>query len=627
MGGSALRVRINRIFLAGTERTLDLAPGLNIITGPIATGKTTMLRLCQALVGGSLADLPAEARRGIQAIHGELVLGDETYTIIRQAVTTTTAPVEIAGRDFSARIPVYQPTPTSRETYTRWLLDALKLPRLSVPSRPTQLDSEPTPVTARDYFLYCSLRQDEIGESVFGHRDPFKNIKRRYVFQVIYGLLSLEIADLQERLRDVLSKIRELRSDRSLLDRFLRDTPWSNRAELERKLAEARRHAAELERQGTSRTAESELNEPGSQALRAQLLELGQEVGRLRAALGAEDESIRELHRLASQLQGEARRLTRAIVAGKHLTDMDFVVCPRCGSELDQQRGDEEHCYLCSQTPAAGFSREILIREQERIEAQLVEARELAELRASRLEESKKQLGDRTRRIEEISRELDYQTRAFVSARAADIERQGAARAAVTGQIEKLEEYLSVYDRMHSSQHLLEELEAERLETEGRLEAASTRSAEAERRIEVLEHNFNQILLRFHPPEFGEEDQSRIDRQTYLPLFRGRSFDTLSSPGLGTLVNVAHVLAHQKTSLEQGLLLPNILFIDGLSEHLGEEGLDPQRRNAIYEYLMEFAETFREQLQVIVVDNEVPASARSFIRMELSEGDRLIPAN
>ena len=112
---------------------------------------------------------------------------------------------------------------------------------------------------------------------------------------------------------------------------------------------------------------------------------------------------------------------------------------------------------------------------------------------------------------------------------------------------------------------------------------------------------------------------------TYLPVYHGRLFTELSSPGLATLVNIAHALAHHLTSIELDLKLPQFLVIDGLSEHLGQEGLDPERLQAVYELLIETSHGHPE-LQIIVVDNEVPPVARPFVSLELSEEDRLIRA-
>ncbi len=140
-------------------------------------------------------------------------------------------------------------------------------------------------------------------------------------------------------------------------------------------------------------------------------------------------------------------------------------------------------------------------------------------------------------------------------------------RATVQARISQLQDYLQVYEKLDETRRWVEELSIRRAELESELEVTESQTADAQRRIELLEEHFNAILERFHPPEFGQ-GKSRIDRRTFLPLFRGRRFDDLSSPGLATLVNIAHAIAHQRTNIELDLRLPNILFIDGLSEHL-----------------------------------------------------------
>ena len=64
------------ISLEGTSRSVEFEPGLNIITGPIASGKTTLLRYCRSLLGASFDNFPPEARAAVQAVRGNLVLAD-----------------------------------------------------------------------------------------------------------------------------------------------------------------------------------------------------------------------------------------------------------------------------------------------------------------------------------------------------------------------------------------------------------------------------------------------------------------------------------------------------------------------------------------------------------------------
>ena len=181
MGTVALKLQVNEIRLEGADRSISLSPGLNIITGPIASGKTTLVRYLRFLLGSSLGQPPIEARTNVVAVSGSVDLADRSFLIMRPAVTTTTARVEIAGGDETWRLPAA--AAPDGETYVNWLLAQLDLPRIDVPSAPTRPDSEPTPVSINDYLLYSYLAQDELGFSVFGCRfraSPTRHSGERY---------------------------------------------------------------------------------------------------------------------------------------------------------------------------------------------------------------------------------------------------------------------------------------------------------------------------------------------------------------------------------------------------------------------------------------------------------------
>jgi energy-coupling factor transporter ATP-binding protein EcfA2 len=623
VGGITVKVQIESISLEGASRTVRFSEGLNIITGPIASGKTTFFRLIRGILGGSLENLALEARSSVQAIASKVKIGSASFSILRPAVTTRTALVEIAGGKEALRLPFAQATTASEETYLHWLLRQLDLPRIDVPSAPSRPESEPTPVSVNDYLLYCVLSQSEIGLSVFGHADPFKNIKRKYVFEIAYGIYSIETARIQEQLREVQTQLRELRSQKTLFSRFLEDTALQNRAEIERMLEEARAKVHEIESNIQEVHVEA-VDTPAKQKLQSDLRRLEQEVSSLQSSLQSETAALDNVERLASQIESQTNKITRSIVAHVHLSDIDFIVCPRCGSELDQSRGSDFKCYLCLQEPKPQITRKALIEEQSSMNAQLSETADLVLSRKKRIDALRKQLDSKQHAAAKIQEEINFQNNTFVSAQASRIARLATERAEARSSVSKLEEYLKIHRRFDESLRLQGELESERDRLERDLESSEKDWGTVQSRVSRLGENFDRILEGLNPPAFGEEKKSTIDPKTYLPVFHGRRFDDLSSPGLGTLINVAHALAHHETSLEMKLLLPSLLMIDGLSEHLGEEGLDPERVEAIYRYLVALSERQGASLQIIVVDNEIPGFAKDFIRLELSEADRLI---
>jgi len=71
--------------------------------------------------------------------------------------------------------------------------------------------------------------------------------------------------------------------------------------------------------------------------------------------------------------------------------------------------------------------------------------------------------------------------------------------------------------------------------------------------------------------------------------------------------------------------LPNVLLIVEVSNNLGTEGLDRERIDAVYDYLLELGNDYGDRLQIIVADNTVPRRAVDHVRVQLSDEDKLIP--
>ncbi|MGK7904149.1 MAG: hypothetical protein AB4352_22620 [Hormoscilla sp.] len=618
-----MRIRINKIDLLGTGRDFSLAPGLNIICGSITTGKTTLIKCFRGLLGSTLKNFSREAQRNITNLAGEVLIGENIYEIIRPFVTTSDAIVSIAGNNEAKRLPALRGK-ADEETYGNWLLTSLDLPTLRVPTAPTQDDSETSPLSINDYMMYCHLRQDEIDSNVFGHTNFSKNNKRKFVFEVIYGKYDVKIAQLQMKRRETVSEIRRLQNYTKTVDEFLAGTPFENRATILSNLNNVNREleAAYLDSENLGQEIRSYTN---TDELRSNLLQVQQQLDDLNQKLQYEQYSLSQKQSLISQLQTQSARLTKSIVAGNYLLDFDFLSCPRCGSSIQPSRTEPEICYLCLQPTEPQITQDDLVKEQDRLDQQVNETFELVDshqVAISSIEYEIEQLGTQRQVLQD---EINHRTHRYVSEQAEQIAQLERNRTQLQDQKQRLEEYLELYNRQDKAITTIRELESELEDLDVSIDLANNRVSEFEDHMCFLDETFQAILGEFQVPSFSDPGPSIIDRQTYLPRFEGRRFDELQSPGLKVMVNIAHALAHQLTCIHFELKLPNILIIDGLSGNIGYEGLDLERIESIYNYLIRVSQDYVDRLQIIVSDNTVPEIAREYILAEFDDDNKLIP--
>jgi len=620
-----MRVRINSISLLGAERRYDFQPGLNIITGPITTGKTTLLHCLIGLLRSKIGTFPREAREVISNLGGQILVDDSIYEIVRPFVTTATAKVDIAGDHEAWRLPSSRSELPGESTYGQWLMEKMNLQRIDVPTAPTQPESDTSPISINDYMMYCHLRQEEIDSSVFGHTNFAKNNKRKFVFEIVYGKYDSKISSLQEARREAYTELRRLSNQTKNLEEFLAGTPFENRATIERELHETEGALKKIEAEAHE-SANFAATEYDTKSLSEELREIDSQIEDLQRRLEHENNAEKEKKQLMAQLQTQSIRITRSIVAQNYLSDFDFIICPRCGSSVSIDRVNGENCYLCLQPTTPMVSRKDLIGEQERLEKQIIETRELISMHSESAGELEAQIKEIEHNRNRVTAEIDFRTRTYISDKAESIAKNERRRTELKEKYKRLSEYLQLYARQDISTQRITELESRIQDLDTELDAAINATSVFDERVRYLEEVFREGLKRIKAPRFPNPGPTGIDRQTYMPILDGRRFDELQSPGLQVIVNIAHALAHQMTALHFDLTLPNILFIDGLSGNLGYKDLDLMRIEAIYDYIIDIVSRHHDDLQIIVADNTVPQNGAEFIKVTLKDDDKLIPS-
>ena len=478
-------------------------------------------------------------------------------------------------------------------------------------------------MTAADYLNYSFLRGDEIDNCVFGHTNTFRDIKRKYVFEITYGLYDERIAALQSELRSIENELAFLQGEASATQRVFKGTELESIEAVRVALHEREREIAHL--LGTeAELASSVEKELGTGPLRGEVEEADGEVATRRLELGSATAQLEDLGTLRVQLQPQLNRIVRAIVAEEALVDFEFVLCPRCGQDLSSERSIGNRCRLCLQVEPEHAHIEGLEAERERLTEQIHETIELHESRLASLAELRVQLDEAVSRRADLAAELDEVTASYISDRQQTIAEAAAERARATAEAAKYRDFLTILERREASEVRIAELASKRMTIRSELDESSARLRAGRENVDALNERLLEYVRRLEVPSFGLELSAHIDMSSYLPVVAGRRFDTLSSQGLQVLVNVAHALAHHTVAIDRGLRMPGLLVLDGPSSNVGTEGYDAQRLVDVYDLLADVTAEYSQDLQIIVVDNAIPQRAEDWVQLRLAEDDRLV---
>lgn len=626
------RLIIKRLTLLGGGRSVVMRSGLNVVRGNITTGKTTFVRLVRAALGTVPDGLPPEVA-SVRALQTQMQLGNSVWRNYRPLVTTADVAVELASEatdsEFESALRIKASGAT--KSYSAFLLEHLALPVVVIPEGTVGESTRLNPVSMTDWLGYCIITGDELDSEVFGHRDQFRNRKRRVIFELVYGLFDKERSNLLAERRGIELRLNQLDQEVDIVSRFLSGTPYGDAAHVDVLILEAEAALRAKERGQTSFAEQSASIDNGAVGLiRDRFVDIERSYHDARKSVTFIDEQISELQELVAQLKSQSAKITRAIVADEWLVDFDFLVCPRCGNGVNAAGVPDKTCYLCGQTHQPENSRETLLSEQTRISMQVQETEQLIMSRSASLHEEQINLVLALEALTNVRKELDHATAAFVSSQASRLTRAAAEVASLKGTLEKLKEYRGLFRKQEDRAAERAELRANYDELTVRIENRSVSNKTGDTNVTALEGRFHEYLERLQIPQLADTLTVKINRRTYMPEVSGRSFDELSSQGLKTLVNCAHALAHHTVAIDLGLPLPGLLILDGLSANSGSDGFDHDRILDLYQLIIDVCQSYSETLQVIIVDNAVPLTFQSELAsrevLVLSQEDRLIVA-
>ncbi|MGW4476073.1 hypothetical protein ACWENQ_40945 [Nonomuraea sp. NPDC004354] len=605
-----LRIRSLTVSTNRASHTFDFTSPLTFVTGTTTMGKSTLLMLIKHAFGGNAALTPAVVQH---VTYVDLAIqAGESSLILRRRIGADSGVVEIIepGSHLVQHTWAVSPKPADGPSISRFLLEALGIPVERVPTSRAGVNSRTVALTFNDVFRYCFLQAKEIDRSVVGHLETTSiNPKRIAAFELMFGLIDPELVELKRQRGIARDLAKQLDKDAAAIDRFIRDAGIADVDELRaRRLYLVQQLAAEEDKLRATRDEVAALTS-AEEDRRAELSEALTTSKKRHEEADLLAVTVRGREAALAQLRLDLAKAERRSTAIGLLAPFEFVTCPRCMQDLDGREVAETDCRLCCQPLAPVDIEDVHASDQnaDRIRAQIVETETLLHADVTALEQARLTARHTDLHLDTLHREYDQATASAASPR---IE----AVAQLSRQAESLRHGIDETGRHMQMWRRLDQVRAEAAAHRKRDRQLKVDITEREKALRARGAQLEDISAAFTDEVnligIPTDGTARIDPDTFLPLVGDTAFEDLQASGGGasTALNIAYHLTLLTTALDHpDVLLPNLLIIDSPRKAIGTVDRDRELGRRIYSRLATLTEAYKDRIQLIVADNDIPA--------------------
>jgi len=206
--------------------------------------------------------------------------------------------------------------------------------------------------------------------------------------------------------------------------------------------------------------------------------------------------------------------------------------------------------------------------------------------------------------VQRLSALIDERTRDRVSPRLQAYADASAAVVAADAKLERVEGILRLWAQLDELETGISDAKRDRDTLAREAGEAANRLRAGRLLLSEMSSDFQEIVQRLGVPGVKK---AAIDPNTYLPLINDTKFDRFSPPGG---IRTAVILGYWVTLLAAAIrhpetLFPAFLLIDSPRSSIGAEEALAEN---LYRQLETLVDSNRKRLQIVVGDNELPAS-------------------
>lgn len=602
-----------------SREIIDLSSRITFFHGRISSGKSTILQMIDACLGGKFPSNPAiqqefvSARLDCTVGQNEVVFERDWGSNLVQVTWKNTS-----GEGAAVLAPIdNSEAPIWGEKIfglSDLIFDLAGIGPMMVRRNKTDPDAPLVPLSFRDVMWYCYLDQDRL-DSTFFHlenEDP-RMPKSRDVMRFVLGYYTERLNELDRDLAYEVDQANTKRETAEQLGKLLADLGYDSALEIagriddaERELIRARGLLVELRE---THSAQSHFSDD----LRAQLRELSTNIESERGALIDVDEHTQRERELRAELLSAKFKLARLETASTVLGSVDFESCPRCGTSLQKLIRHDGECKLCG-TPESSIEQapqSFASTDQSDLDSRLAEITESLRYRSKVRRKQARRLESLISRKGSADAQLTEEMRVYDSAflsQARALERQIAT---IEKELITLRRDARIPDALIQMQREANHHAMKASELRREIEAERKRLAQNDMLVSELELYFFDALKAAHFPSLTDRDAILINRRNWIAYILPDSaaaiqydFHGAGSGGKKTLFKVCYAIALHRLTEKYNLPLPTFLMIDSPMKNIGND-VNKDIFLSLHEYIYELSRSELRETQLIIADTDI----------------------
>lgn len=600
------RLFIHKLRLRGARKDYEISfkKGLNYISGPTSTGKTSILEMINYALGAERHKSYIEIGETCTDVELEMEILGEKYRIIRKLFEFT-LPVKVELWDEETEEYKYFDSldidsPSNQNSLSAFLIRKIGLGNVKVANQH---------LSFRDIFKYSYLKQTDIDtEDLMGEKSWISNNKRRNTFEIIFNVYDEMVASLKASLKEKTQERDDFKLQLEGVSQFIDATDIGNISGYRKRRNEVEENLVGLKDKLSLVKMNSAEENDATKELRNRIIKTKNEIRLLAEEKADQDEYITKLCLLLNQYKVDIDKSKMLLVGVPEINKYEFLVCPNCLKPLKEHDGI--HCTLCNSDMSKDVSDllqvkkelSLLRRRHTELEKHIAVERE----KSNKLE---KRIDEKRNRLSEDVAELAHLQEGYVNPYIEQIEFLNFEIGKCNRQLQEIDTSLHMLEEYERLRKLMKSKEDDLSSIRKNINNLLAEQNDKAEVIKELTRVFNDYLKDFHFPKL---DYGYIEEKTYLPYVRGRKYNDLGSLGGVTLIVIAYYLSIAKMTLDSDKFYHlNLLMIDSPRKNLGanatqEEFRDEEIFNAIIRTFIQIDKECGDNIQLIVVNNGYP---------------------